>query len=78
MNKIDLKLLKVLRKVFPKSKKKINNLRKLEINAFKEWDSIGNLNLLLEVEKEFNFKFTMDEMSEIKSIKQILNKINVR
>ena len=78
MNKIDLKLLKVLKKVFPKSKKKINNLKKLEINAFKEWDSIGNLNLLLEVEKEFNFKFTMDEMSEIKSIKQILNKINVR
>ena len=67
MSKVDTRLKKVLKKVFPKTKK-ISNLRKLEINSLKEWDSIGNLNLLLEIEREFKFKFSMDEMSEIKSI----------
>lgn len=67
-------LLETFKKVFPKKKhlKKIDNL---EINSFVEWDSIGNLNLLLEVEKKFGFKFSMEEMSEIKSIKQIKLKI---
>jgi len=67
-------LLETFKKVFPKKRnlKKIDNL---EINSFMEWDSIGNLNLLLEVEKKFGFKFSMEEMSEIKSIKQINSKI---
>jgi acyl carrier protein len=75
MNKIDDKIIIVLKKVFPKTKK-IKNLKKLQINDIKEWDSIGNLNLLLAIEKDFKIKFSIDEMAEIKSIKQILKKIN--
>ena len=76
MSKIDYKIIMVLKKVFPKIKK-IKNLKKLQINSIKEWDSIGNLNLLLAIEKEFKIRFSIDEMAEIKSIKQILKKINV-
>jgi len=75
MNKINDKIIKVLREVFPKTKK-IKNLKNLQINKIKEWDSIGNLNLLLAIEKEFKIKFSIDEMAEIKSIKQILKKID--
>lgn len=80
MSKISLKnnqkiLLETFKKVFPQKKKlkKIDNLR---INSFAEWDSVGNLNLLLEVEKKFGFKFSMEEMSEIRSIEQIKSIIN--
>ena len=80
MSKIYLKknqkiLLETFKKVFPQKKKlkKIDNLR---INSFTEWDSVGNLNLLLEVEKKFGFKFSMEEMSEIRSIEQIKYIIN--
>ena len=64
-------LLETFKKVFPK-KKKLKKIDNLKINSFTEWDSIGNLNLLLEVEKKFGFKFSMEEMSELKSIKQII------
>lgn len=67
-------LLETFKKVFPK-KKNLKKIDQLKINSFTEWDSIGNLNLLLEIEKEFRFKFSMEEMSEIKSIKQIKLKI---
>ena len=45
-----------LKKVFPKSKIK-KNIKDLKINSLKEWDSLGNFNLLLEIEKQFNFRF---------------------
>ena len=67
-------LLDSFKKVFPQ-KKHLKKIDKLEINSFTEWDSIGNLNLLLEVEKKFGFKFSIEEMSEIKSIRQIKSKI---
>ena len=75
MSKIDDKIAMVLKKVFPKIRK-IKNLKKLQIKSIKEWDSIGNLNLLLAIEKEFKIRFSIDEMAEIKSIKQILKKIH--
>ena len=70
INKIDNQLFLTLKKVFPRSK--INkNIQDLKINSVKEWDSLGNFNLLLEIEKNFKFRFSPDQMSEVKSIKQI-------
>ena len=60
-----------LKKVFPKSKIK-KNIKNLKINSLKEWDSLGNFNLLLEIEKQLKFRFSPDQMSEVKSVKQIL------
>ena len=65
MNSKEIK--NILTEVFPKSKipKKINGLK---INDLKEWDSLGNFNLLLAVEEKYKIKFSMKEISEIKSI----------
>ena len=36
-----------------------------------EWDSLGHLNLLLAIEKEFNIKFEIEEMFQIQRIGDI-------
>ena len=71
---ISTKIAEVLLKVF---KKKFNkkNLLKLKIGDFKEWDSLGNFNLLLEIEKVFKLRFKPKDLSKITSINQIINYI---
>lgn len=44
----------------------------LHINAIPEWDSLGNLNLLLRLEDEIGIRFSSKEISEVKSIKDII------
>jgi acyl carrier protein len=44
----------------------------LELNAVPEWDSLGNLNLLLRVEETLGIRFSTEELSEVKSIKQLV------
>ena len=65
-------LKKCLKKTFSnfKIKKKIHLLK---IGSLKEWDSLGNFNLLLEVEKVFNVRFKPSELETITSINQIIN-----
>ncbi len=70
----DKKLLKALKKVFPKLKNK-NNLSKLKLEQIKEWDSLKHFHLLLEIEKEFNFRFSTDSFNKVKSIKDIIYEI---
>ena len=68
------KIKKALKKAFPRSK--INkNIINLKIGSLKKWDSLGNLNLILEIEKEFSIKFNSNTFSKIKSIKDILREI---
>jgi len=72
-NKLE-KIKKALKKTFPSSK--INkNIINLKIGSLKKWDSLGNLNLILEIEKEFSFKFDSNTFSKIKSIQDILKQI---
>ena len=40
-----------------------------------EWDSMGNFSLLLNIEKFYKIRFTMEEMSDLKSIKNIKLKL---
>ena len=56
MKKIENKIINALKKTFTKSKvpKKID---KLKIGELKGWDSLGHVNLLLEIEKVFKVKF---------------------
>ena len=44
----------------------------------KEWDSLGNFNLLLTIEREFKIRFSMKEISEIKSIKSLEQNLKKR
>ena len=72
-NKLE-KITNALNKAFPRSK--INkNIINLKIGSLKKWDSLGNLNLILEIEKEFNIKFNSNTFSKIKSIQDILREI---
>ena len=63
---------KTLQKVFKINLKK-KNVLKLKIGDFKEWDSLGNFNLLLEIEKNFKIRFKQKELSSITSVNQIIN-----
>ena len=64
------KIIQALKKTFPKSKipKKIENLK---IGDLKGWDSLGHVNLLLEIEKIFKFKFGTKIFLSLQSIKKI-------
>ena len=68
---IETKIKKCLKQIFPKETipKNINNLK---IGSFKKWDSLSHLNLLMLIEKNFKIKFSIDEMTSIKSMSQII------
>ena len=63
-------------------KKELLKILKKELNIkvnlnskmydFEKWDSMGNFNILLAVEKLFKIKFTSREFNQIKSFKEIL------
>ena len=46
--------------------------RNLKIDDFDEWDSLGNFNLLLAIEEFYQIKFTIDQMGELNSVKDII------
>lgn len=43
-----------------------------------QWDSLNHLNLILELESEFDVSFDPDEIAEIKSANDILNALKKR
>ena len=43
----------------------------LKMGDFEEWDSLGNFNLILAVEKCFQIQFDIDDMENITSVKDI-------
>jgi acyl carrier protein len=43
----------------------------LGINAFPEWDSLGHFNFMLLLEETYGIRFSVDEMSEVKTLPQI-------
>lgn len=70
------KLLITFKETFPEADFDDKDFESLTINSFEEWDSMGNLNLLMNIESEFGIRLTSDELSEIKSINEILNVLN--
>ena len=74
MSLINKKLKKCLKKIFKKEKIP-SNILKLKIGSFKSWDSLSHLNLLLLIEEEFQIKFPLKQIYEIRSIKQIISLI---
>ena len=71
MNKTEEKLKKTLKKTFRVSKIP-KDFKNLKMGDLKKWDSLGNYQLLLAIEKEFNTRFETAIFTEIKSIKEIL------
>ena len=64
-------LRKLMAEIFP-SATISEDVTELSIGSFKEWDSLGNFNLLLAIENEFNVRFSIEEIGEIKSVSQIM------
>ena len=63
---LDKKLKKVF---FDELKIKVKNNNK--IYDFRAWDSLGNFNILLRCEREFQIKFTSKEFTNLNSYKEI-------
>ena len=60
-----------LAKIFKKELNiKVNS--KSKMYDYEKWDSLGNFNILLAVEKFFKIKFSSREFNELKSLKEIL------
>lgn len=74
MNNTTSELKKILKKVFTTAQIP-SNIKNLKIYDIPEWDSLGNFNLLLEIEKHYKIRFSEVEISEITSIKKILEKL---
>ena len=70
INKNEEKLKKVFEEQFSSSYK--DKFVNLSIGDIEKWDSLGNFNFLLAIEKSFHIRFTNEEISELKSIKKIL------
>ena len=43
-----------------------------------EWDSLGHFNYLMEIEQEYEIRFTPQEISELKTISKIKNALDAR
>ena len=68
--KLKISLDNELKKIF-KSELKINVKKNSKIYDYEKWDSIGNFNLLLSIEKKFKIKFNFQEFNKLNSLKEI-------
>jgi len=50
----------------------------LTVGSFPEWDSLGHFNLLLLIEESFGVRFTMEEMTEMKALKDIAEVLAIK
>ncbi len=75
---MDKRLEKVIREVFPIEEENIDE--NWTSDDIPDWDSVGHLNLIMEIEKEFDIKVEIEEMFEVEKlgdITRILKKKNV-
>jgi acyl carrier protein len=59
----------LLRRQFPTAP--LDDISDLRVGSFPEWSSLAHFNFLLLVEEAFHLQFTVDEMSDLKSIRDI-------
>lgn len=74
MKKIDEnKFLKILKKIVGKN---INLSMNTEINKIKNWDSLNNVRIVLELNKLIKKKIKFNDLEKIKKISELYKKIN--
>jgi acyl carrier protein len=74
MKKIDKnKFLKILKKIVGNN---INLSMSTEINKIKNWDSLNNFRIVLELNKLIKKKIDFNDLEEIKKISDLYKKIN--
>ena len=47
------------------------NFENLKIGDIEKWDSLNHMIFLMEIESEYNLKFSVNEMGDLLTIKQI-------
>lgn len=75
---MDKRLERIIREVFPIQEETIDE--NWTSDDIPDWDSVGHLNLIMEIEKAFNIKVEVEEMFEIEKLGDIipiLKKYNV-
>ena len=76
-DKIIEKLQKIFNDIFTEQQVMVS--KNLSANEVDEWDSLNHINLIVAIENEFKFKFTLEEIQSLKTvgdtIKLILQKI---
>ncbi len=73
---MDKRLEKVIRTVFGIEAENIDENWTSE--DIPDWDSVGHLNLIMEVEKEFEIKVEIEEMFEIEKLGDIMKILKKR
>lgn len=63
-----------LKKLF-KKELKMNVKENNKIYDTEKWDSVGNFNILLTIEKKFKIKFSAQEFNNLNSFKEILKSV---
>ncbi len=63
-------LTRLLKEQFPNAQIQIPE-ESLSVGSFPEWDSLGHFNYLLLVEQHYGIRFSVEEMSELKSLLDI-------
>ena len=66
---MDKRLEKVIREVFPIEEENIDE--NWTSDDIPDWDSVGHLNLIMEIEKEFDIKIEIEEMFEVEKLGDI-------
>ena len=51
-------------------------IKDLKMGDLEEWDSLGNFNLILAIESEFQIQFDMDELEKLTSISELQKAID--
>lgn len=65
----------ILKKTF-KNSTIPEEIKDLKMGDFEEWDSLGNFNLILAIETEFQIQFDMDDLEKLTSILEIQKAID--
>ena len=68
------KLYKIISELFSVNESEIKN--DIEPGEVSGWDSLGQIQLILKIEQEFNLKFSVDEMITVNNVGDILAVIN--
>jgi acyl carrier protein len=73
-----MKVERLVGKVFSIDPEKVSDSTSRE--SIEEWDSMGHLTLVMELEREFSINFAIDdtlEMTEVGKIKEVLKRYGV-
>ena len=63
----------VFRRVFENDRIVISD--EMTANDVEEWDSLAHINLIMEIEAEFNLKFTVDDIVGLKNVGEMIQMI---